>query len=82
MSLQSDPVYFLTIQRSDKSNTALTERLTSAAGKCILKLGLYPTLPTPEWEAFASQRQKWEVPIEGTIQYSTKSFGDKVPGSI
>ncbi|OAL36101.1 hypothetical protein AYO20_04515 [Fonsecaea nubica] len=42
----------------------------------------YPKLPVPEWESFASQRQSWEKPLEGTIQYKTKSFGEKMPGSI
>ncbi|KAK5940005.1 hypothetical protein PMZ80_007423 [Knufia obscura] len=49
-------------------------------GKIILKLGLYEKLPTPEWESFASQRQKWEVPLEDTMQFSTKSMGDKLSG--
>ncbi|EXJ67512.1 uncharacterized protein A1O5_09525 [Cladophialophora psammophila CBS 110553] len=41
-------------------------------GKIVLKLGLYPKLPVPEWESFASKRQSWEKPFEGTIQYKTK----------
>ncbi|KAH0848257.1 hypothetical protein FOPE_02289 [Fonsecaea pedrosoi] len=51
-------------------------------GKVVLKLGLYPKLPVPEWESFASQRQSWEKPLEGAVQYKTKSFGEKMPGSI
>lgn len=50
-------------------------------GKTILKLGIYPTLPVPEWESFCDKRQSWETPFEGTIQYKIKSFGDKVEGS-
>ncbi|OCT49081.1 putative glutathione-dependent formaldehyde-activating [Cladophialophora carrionii] len=41
-------------------------------GKVVLKLGLYPKLPVPEWESFAERRQHWEKPFEGTIQYKTK----------
>ncbi|KAL2434059.1 hypothetical protein ABEF95_014276 [Exophiala dermatitidis] len=41
-------------------------------GKIILKLGIYPKLPVPEWESFASQRQEWEKPLDGAIQYKTK----------
>lgn len=48
------------------------------AGKTVLKLGIFPKIPTPEWESFASQRQSWEVPLEGTIQYKTKSGGEKM----
>ncbi|KIX03027.1 uncharacterized protein Z518_06577 [Rhinocladiella mackenziei CBS 650.93] len=51
-------------------------------GKVILKLGIYPEVPVPEWESFASQRQTWEKPLEGAVQYKTKSFGEKMPGSI
>lgn len=36
----------------------------------------------PEWESFAEKRQEWEKPFEGTVQYKTKSFGEKMPGSI
>ena len=48
------------------------------AGKTVLKLGIFPKIPTPEWESFVSQRQTWEVPLEGTIQYKTKSGGEKM----
>ncbi|KAJ9615604.1 hypothetical protein H2200_001679 [Cladophialophora chaetospira] len=51
-------------------------------GKVVLKLGLYPNLPVPEWESFAERRQKWEKPLEGTVQYKTKTFGEKLPGSL
>lgn len=36
----------------------------------------------PEWESFAKDRQKWEKPFEGTIQYKGKSKGEKMPDSI
>jgi hypothetical protein len=47
-------------------------------GKTVLKLGIFPKIPTPEWESFASQRQEWERPLEGAIQYKTKSGGEKM----
>lgn len=47
-------------------------------GKSILKLGIFSRIPAPEWESFASQRQSWEVPVPGAIQYKTKSFGEKL----
>jgi hypothetical protein len=37
--------------------------------KIVLKLGVFPKVPQPEWEAFAVRRQTWEVPFEGCIQY-------------
>lgn len=51
-------------------------------GKIVLKLGIYPKVPHPEWESFAERRQAWEKPLEGAVQYKTKSFGEKMPGSI
>ena len=48
----------------------------------ILKLGIYPKLPEPEWESFCEKKQKWEKPYEGTIQYKVASKGEKMPGSI
>lgn len=36
----------------------------------------------PEWESFAKDRQRWEKPIEGTVQYKGKSKGEKMPESI
>ncbi|KAE8449141.1 hypothetical protein EG329_008525 [Mollisiaceae sp. DMI_Dod_QoI] len=47
-------------------------------GKTVLKLGIFPQIPTPEWESFSSRRQKWEVPLEGAVQYKTKSLGEKM----
>lgn len=37
--------------------------------KIVLKLGVFPRVPQPEWEAFAVRRQTWEVPVDGCIQY-------------
>jgi hypothetical protein len=36
----------------------------------------------PEWESFVKDKQDWEKQIEGTIQYKSKSKGEKMPGSI
>ena len=44
----------------------------------VLKLGIYPRVPVPEWESFAIRRQEWEKPVEGCIQYKTKSMGEKL----
>ena len=47
-------------------------------GKTVLKLGIYPRVPIPEWESFAIRRQEWEKPVEGCVQYKTKSMGEKL----
>ncbi len=51
-------------------------------GKTVLKLGIFPKVPKPEWESFAERRQEWERPFEGTVQYKTKSLGEKMEGSM
>ncbi|KAI7778504.1 hypothetical protein LA080_002108 [Diaporthe eres] len=48
----------------------------------ILKLGIYSDVPEPEWESFVKDKQSWEKPVEGTIQYKGKSKGEKMPDSI
>jgi hypothetical protein len=50
-------------------------------GKFVLKLGLYPKLPVPEWESFAERRQPWEKPYPGTMQFKTKVSSDRFPHS-
>ncbi|KAI9819923.1 MAG: hypothetical protein M1827_006493 [Pycnora praestabilis] len=53
--------------------------VTSAyPGKSVVKLGMFPTIPHPEAEAFASRRQQWEGPYEGAGQFKTKPFGEKL----
>ena len=47
-------------------------------GKSVLKLGIFPKIPTPEWESFSGERQAWEKPLDGTVQYKGKSFGEKM----
>jgi hypothetical protein len=47
-------------------------------GKITLKLGIFKRIPEPEWESFAIRRQVWESPLKGTVQYRTRSFGEKL----
>jgi len=47
-------------------------------GKTILKLGIYPQIPNPEWESFALKRQEWLAPQRGCTQYKIKSLGEKM----
>ena len=37
----------------------------------------YPKVPVPEWESFASQRQAWEKPLEGAVQYKIKVWNKR-----
>lgn len=45
-----------------------------APDKTILKCGMFPQIPQPEAESFASTRQIWEKAYEGAQQYKTATF--------
>ncbi|KAK5017691.1 hypothetical protein LTR39_001405 [Cryomyces antarcticus] len=51
-------------------------------GKTVLKLGIFPQIPNPEWESFVVNRQSWGKPLEGATYYKTKSMGEKVEGGV
>jgi hypothetical protein len=38
-------------------------------GKTVLKTGIFPNIPAPEWESFSGSRQPWERP------WREQSFG-------
>lgn len=60
------------MQSPIKSVTPLYE------GKTVLKLGIFPKIPTPEWESFTEGKQEWEKTLEGSVLYKGKSFGEKM----
>jgi hypothetical protein len=70
--LSGSALIWLFSYRPIKSVTPITQ------GKTVLKLGIYPRVPIPEWESFAIRRQEWEKPVEGCVQYKTKSMGEKL----
>lgn len=47
-------------------------------GKTVLKLGIFPNIPTPEWESFGANRHPWEKALEGATQYKGKTGGEKM----
>ncbi len=47
-------------------------------GKTVLKLGIFPKIPTPEWESFSGLRQEWGRPLEGTVLFKGKTGGEKM----
>ncbi|KAI1328219.1 Mss4-like protein [Xylariaceae sp. FL0255] len=44
-------------------------------GKTILKMGLFPRIPEPEMESFASHAHPWVSELEGTIKYKLARGG-------
>lgn len=47
-------------------------------GKIILKMGLFPRIPAPEFETFALHRHPWQGVHPGVTQYKIKAFGEKL----
>jgi hypothetical protein len=72
------PFLRLSIYQSNSRRSPIKSVTSLYPGKVILKLGIFPKIPVPEWESFASQRQSWEKPIDGCVQYKTKSLGEKL----
>ncbi|KAF1980977.1 hypothetical protein K402DRAFT_343333 [Aulographum hederae CBS 113979] len=48
---------------SIKSETALL------SGTAIVKMGIFPVIPSPAMECFALHRQDWEQKLDGVVQY-------------
>jgi hypothetical protein len=67
-----------TADRSNLKGSPIKSVTPNYTGKTVLKLGIFPKIPIPEWESFASQRHEWYQPLEGRIQYKTKSGGEKM----
>ncbi|KAJ5287583.1 hypothetical protein N7478_003269 [Penicillium angulare] len=48
------------------------------AGKLVMKMGLFPRIPAPEFETFALYRHEWQGLHPGVDQYKIKAFGEKL----
>lgn len=46
--------------------------------KIVLKLGIFPRIPTPEAESFAEHRHVWQGTHEGIVQFATVRGGRKL----
>lgn len=44
----------------------------------VLKMGMFPRIPQPECETFASQRQEWQGIHEGVEQFALARGGKKL----
>ena len=47
-------------------------------GKSVIKMGMFPRIPTPEFETFYNHRQDWEGEVEGVKRYKLVMGGEKV----
>ncbi|KAF4464506.1 glutathione-dependent formaldehyde-activating [Fusarium albosuccineum] len=41
-------------------------------GRVIVKMGMFPRIPAPEWETFALHRHDWQGKHEGVVQWRIK----------
>jgi len=48
------------------------------AGKVVVKMGMMPRIPEPEFETFAIHRHPWQGNHEGVPQYKIKVGGEKL----
>ncbi len=51
---------------------------TTKPGVVILKMGMFPRIPAPEFETFVLHRHPWQGQHEGTIQYKIRLGDEKV----
>jgi hypothetical protein len=48
------------------------------SGKVVLKMGLFPRIPAPEFETFALHRHEWQGLHRNVELYKIKAFGEKL----
>lgn len=47
-------------------------------GLVIVKMGIFPRIPAPEFETFALHRHEWQGQHDGTIQYKIRLGDEKM----
>lgn len=64
---------------ADRCNDSPVKSVVPAKpGMVILKMGLFPRIPAPEFESFAEHRHAWQGKHEGVVQYKTTAGGEKM----
>lgn len=66
-----------TCKVTDESNSPIQSVTPVMKGNVVVKLGVFPRVPQPEWEQFVERRQEWEEPFEGCVQYKLLAGPDK-----
>ena len=44
-------------------------------GKVVLKMGMFPRIPPPEFETFSEHRHPWQGHNEGVVEYRIAKGG-------
>ena len=48
------------------------------AGKVVVKMGIFPRIPEPEFETFGIHRHAWQGNHSGVTQFKIKLNGEKL----
>lgn len=48
------------------------------AGKVVVKMGMFPRIPEPEFETFGDHRHHWQGKHDDVTQYKIKAGGEKL----
>lgn len=46
----------------------------SRPGVVIVKMGMFPRIPAPEFETFALHRHEWQGKHDGVVQYKVRPW--------
>jgi hypothetical protein len=65
------------ILQANDSFSPVKSVTTTRPGLVIMKMGMFPRIPAPEFETFASHKHKWQGQHENTIQYRLR-LGDEI----
>ena len=60
------------------NNSPIKSVVPALSGKVILKMGIFPRIPAPEFETFAMHRHPWQGTHNDMAQYKTKAGGEKL----
>lgn len=67
---------FAIILRANYSFSPVKSVAATRPGLVIMKMGMFPRIPAPEFETFALHRHEWQGQHDDTIQYRIR-LGDE-----
>jgi hypothetical protein len=77
-SFASIPRYLYDVLMVVVRRSPIMSETAVSPDKIVLKLGIFPRIPTPEAESFAEHRHVWQGTHEGLVQFATVRGGRKL----
>lgn len=71
-------IYIIIREQNLTINSPIKSESENLSGKVILKMGIFPRIPTPEMEAFSLHQHPWEPLHEGTVRYKLVRGGEVI----